>query len=123
MSKKELTKGEQAVEDNGGDWKCASAKIWQPQPGDYIVGVYDGSSPVPDSIKMHMKDGAMDREITQHFIKVDGQRYSMIGGQVFDSTIADNPIKVGTMVRIEFLGQRNTKNNNRVNDFDVKYKD
>jgi hypothetical protein len=112
--------------DTNVQWSHASATIWNPAIGDVMIGLYDGKALVPDSVKSHMKDDAMKREIWQHFFLIDvngvRRRYSLIGGQIFDSTIENNPeIKPGTLMRVEFLGQRETKGGNRANEFDVQY--
>ncbi|MGD9158989.1 MAG: hypothetical protein PVG39_11325 [Desulfobacteraceae bacterium] len=105
-------------------WKNASATIWKPEEGEFLIGVYDGCGPLPAEVLAILKR-TDEREIKQHFFVVgEGEtqkRYSLIGGQVFDSIIASNPIEIGTLCRIEYLGQRDTSSGNRANDWDVKY--
>lgn len=96
-------------------WETASAMIWQPEEGDELHGIYDGSEP--------FLEGTLDTEVLKHFVVQRGTeiRYSFVGGQVFDKSLAKVSLNVGDLVKFTFLGQRDCKAG-RVNLFDIRYK-
>lgn len=102
--------------DDGEGWEFASAQIWEPEPGDIIQGIYDGSEP--------FTEGTLDTEVLKHFINTpkDG-RFSFVGGAVFDKAIKSNNITPGLEVRIKFQGKKDLKKEGRrVNLFEIKYR-
>jgi len=106
--------GEDIFADDPEAWETASKMIWKPRIGDVLTGQYDGCET--------FTEGDFDSVVNAHFIKTkSGDRYSFVGGQVFDKALADSLIKEGTQVRIKFMGQAKAKVG-RVNLFDLKYK-
>lgn len=136
MTKKQVNTEEEfvpgvATTNDETEWKHATATVWNPKAGEFIIGKYDGSSELDETIiaKMRERHPTKDfsRKILQHFVMVDldgqSRRYSLIGGEKIDNAILNSSIKKGTLVRIEYLGQIETSGGNRMNDWDVRYKD
>lgn len=103
---------------NVDEWERASAEIWRPDEGEFVLGTYNGS---------HEMDPALtdyDEPVNVHFVieKETGNRVSFIGGKMCDKFIAESPIDIGTPVFIRYMGQGATRKGNKVNNYDIRFK-
>jgi len=95
-----------------------SVDIWKPQPGEFVVGVYDGNIP----FEHEKKKG--NKEVLCHFIidNDSGDRLSFIPGVMFDETIKQAKVKSGDEIFVAFKRQDMTNENNPVNVWDIRLK-
>lgn len=102
--------------DDFDSWEHASSLIWQPEPNDALIGVYDGSAP--------FTEGSLETEVNKHFVvDQENTRWSFVGGSSFDKIMETADIKPGYMIAVKYLGKKDLqKEGRRVNLFDVRYK-
>lgn len=99
-------------------FKRISVDIWKPEPGEFVLGLYDGCIP----FESPKKKG--DNDVNVHFI-IDNDtkdRLSFIPGMMFDRVIDESGVKEGDTVFAAFKRQDETNEGNPVNVWDIRIK-
>jgi len=99
-------------------FKQISVDIWKPEPGEFVLGIYDGS------ILFESPKKKGDKDVNVHFIidNESGDRLSFIPGMMFDKVIDESGVKEGDTIFAAYKRQDQTSDNNPVNVWDIRIK-
>ena len=95
-----------------------SVKIWKPEAGEFIMGVYDGCKLFEDEKKKGNQD-----VFIQYIIDSRTQdRVSFLGGVMLDKALIDAEVIKGDMLYCCYEGTETTSDGHPVNIWDVRVK-